>query len=69
MKAEDLLIEAYPGRRSGGQHVGIIGTGIRITHLPTSTIAACDMHRSQSKNKDAAMEMIEWALLNAGWRD
>lgn len=62
LEAADLLIEiAYP-RQGGGQYVGTGDPTIRVTHLPTGTIAICGIHHSQFKNRTVALEMIEWAL-------
>ena len=46
----------------GGQYAGIPASDIRITHIPTGLMAQCGIHRSQHKNRQIAMEMIEWAL-------
>ncbi len=69
MKDEDLKIKAYPERRSGGQTVGVMITGIRITHLPTGLVACCACERSQVKNRKVALSMLEWGLLEVGWKD
>lgn len=46
----------------GGQQVGVIPKGVMITHIPTGMISFCNHHRSQMKNRDAAIRMIEWGL-------
>lgn len=58
----ELKIEIWPPRDRGGQHVAIIYTGVKITHIPTGTEAMSNMARSQHKNRAIAMEMIECAL-------
>lgn len=57
----DLKVEViYPENR-GGQHVGFTATPIKVTHIPTGTVAQVTC-RSQHKARFLAIEMIEWAL-------
>jgi peptide chain release factor 2 len=58
---QEYIIEYYPPRNAGGQHVGF-PTGIKITHIPSGLIAICDMERSQMRNKETAMRMIAAGL-------
>lgn len=69
MKLEDLKIETYPDRKPGGQVVGLMSTGIRVTHLPTKLVASCEAQRSQSKNRLTALAMIEYGLAELEWKD
>ena len=69
MKPEDLKIEAICPVRPGGQSVGVVDTGVKITHIPTGLSAYCGTERSQQKNKKIAMAMLEWGLAEVGWRD
>lgn len=75
MRIEDLKIEAMSadeaaGRlRRGGQTVGIIASGVKVTHIPTEMMAYCGTERSQMKNKKIALEMLEWGLAAVGWQD
>ncbi len=69
MRPEDLKIETYPDRKPGGQVVGLMSTGIRVTHLPTNLIASCEAQRSQSKNRLTALAMIEYGLAELDWKD
>lgn len=69
MKLEDLKITVRDTRKSGGQHVGIIPNGVCVIHLPTKIEAYCETERSQSKNKDVAMMMIETALELLNWHE
>jgi protein subunit release factor A len=59
--AEDLKIEAWPPRGQGGQQVGS-PNGVKVTHLPTGTVAIVDCGRSQHTNRIIAMDMILAAL-------
>lgn len=56
-------IEMWPPRERGGQHVGTGPHGIQVTHLETGLVAFCDVHRSPFKNREVALSMIEWGLL------
>ena len=58
MRAEDLKIESVNNTPKGGQHVGIVSTGIRITHIPSGISVECDCERSQLKNRDLAMAIL-----------
>lgn len=58
---DDLVIRAYPERGRGGQHVGI-STGVSILHKPTHCIAIVQTYRSQHKNREIALDMIEVML-------
>ncbi len=46
----------------GGQQAGSPATLVRVTHLPTLTMAQCGIHRSQHRNLQTAKEMLLWAL-------
>ena len=59
---ETLKIEMYPYVSPGGQQVSVVRTGVKITHIPTGTVAICEHARSQIKNKNIALKMIETAL-------
>jgi peptide chain release factor 2 len=62
MNKTDLLIEPYPLVRTGGQHVGIVSSAIQVTHIPTQLKVICSHERSQVRNKNFAVEMINNAL-------
>jgi protein subunit release factor A len=62
MNESDLKIEPYPPISKGGQHVGVVRTAIKVTHVPTGLIAISECERSQLKNKNIAMGMIEYGL-------
>jgi len=63
-----LRIEAWPPRQTGGQIVGIGSTGVKVTHLPTGMTATCDFERSQHRNKQLAVAMIEGGLTHPSFR-
>jgi peptide chain release factor 2 len=63
IKDSDLEIETYRSGGAGGQHVNKTESAVRIRHLPTGVVAACQNERSQHRNRKVAMQMLKAKLL------
>ena len=63
IRPEDIEMQVYRSSGAGGQHVNKTSSAVRLIHLPTGIVTACQTQRSQFQNRDYAMQMLKSKLM------
>jgi peptide chain release factor 2 len=66
---KNILIETVTQSKRGGQHTGDVSCGVKVTHIPTGLKAFCDSERSQMRNRDVCIAMLEYGMAEIGVRE